>query len=153
MIATALALIAPLLGGVGGLAAIGLGGIPYLGPLLKFLTGPGKPVGIALLVGMVWLHGFWKGDAHGDAQCVVKIEGVNKTWSERVDRAAEDFARERERRDSKIASDIDGEVARQTAALQEREAAAQKEIQRYEEELRKRGGACRLGPADRVQSR
>lgn len=43
--------------------------IPYAGPIIKFFTSRvGKSVAFTLLVVGAFLFGFWRGDAHGDAQ-------------------------------------------------------------------------------------
>lgn len=141
----------PALAALGGAGAIGA--LPYLGPVLRFLTsGPGRILSVIAIVFAAYGFGWLKGDAHGDAQCVGKLESLNTSWRGKVDQAAADFARLRKERDESIDADIEREVARQTAEIKRSDADKQKEIERYAEELRKRGdGSCRLGPADRVR--
>jgi hypothetical protein len=146
-----LGFIGPLLGGIGGLSAIGLGAIPFVGPLLKFFgTGAGKLVGLALLAVTVYSVGWFKGDAHGDAQCVVKLERLNTEWKDRVDAAAAAFAAARKARDAEIDAEIARVVRERSGAEASEVAELKQRVDDYEREIAKRpkADACALGPDD-----
>lgn len=151
MIGAAFALAGPLLGAIGGFASAGAGAIPYVGPLLKFFgTGPGRIIGFGLLVAAAYGVGWFKGDAHGDAQCVVKIEQVNRIWQGRVDQAAKDFADARKQRDDEVDKTIAREVDARVKKLGDVTADLEQRVKDYEDQLRKRPAApgCLLGPDD-----
>lgn len=146
-----LALIGPLLGGLGGLSAIGLGAIPFVGPLLKFFgTGAGRLVGVVVIVAAAYGYGWLKGDAHGDRQCTAKIETLNRNWQDRVDAAAAEFARARAARDAEVDAAIAAAVKDATDQAGEAIAEREQRVKDYEAELAKRKNAagCILGDDD-----
>jgi hypothetical protein len=147
-----LGIIGPLLGGLGGLSAIGLGAIPFVGPLFKFFgSGAGKIVGLALLAVTIYGVGWFKGDAHGDAQCVVKLDKLNTDWRDRVDAAADAFAKARQARDAEIDLSIDKLVQERIAATAGEQTDLKKLVDEYAAELAKRPKAdasCAFGPDD-----
>lgn len=67
-------MIATLLAGIGGLTgAGGIVALPFIGPIFAFFgTAFGRITGIILIALAIYAFGWFKGDAHGDAQCAAK---------------------------------------------------------------------------------
>lgn len=84
--------------------------------VIAFLS---TPVGQALCVVAVICAVFAIGDLHGRAADKPKVVSLNKSWQDRVDKAAADFDLAKKERDAKAAADVEAANKKRDADLAE----------------------------------
>jgi hypothetical protein len=105
-------------------------GLPALaGKLLDFLK---SPAGIALLLGLAYGVGYWRGDKLADAKCEARIQSSIS---------------EAKRIDEKAATEREAAMRVQKAEAETRMVRAEQEAKRYEQELKDKSN-CVIGDGD-----
>ena len=111
-----------------------------------FSTPTGQAIAIVALCGGC----LFAGDLHGERKELAatnkRIAALNAQWKAREEKAAKDFAEEREKRDASVDAAVEQLVADRTADLAAQASDLQKKVDAYEKA--KPHPNCVLGPAD-----